>query len=319
MSAYALPGVIFPPIGGPSDPYYSSLGQHKPSNSLAQTTTLFNSPISTVPFISKPSSFAVYYENNVSSFPTSKVNVRKSPDVRKTPRETREVRVSVADAKLDPVRLVRCLTTSTGPRKKTRSEVVSVVTECDAKQQQQQQADPREEAIQFTLSISYNGRSYDATRTLPALEQLRKDLMTETRRSSSVRSCKRPKRNFTKTSRCEARGDELIPATTQDSQVSIPEIPSLLDTNDNKGMLEVGFAGRGFSMLQARLRTSCPVMEEWFEAVLDLVTPSESPVLARFLWEPVSGEVSESSSTPKLRRLVSIDEENLEADRTSNE
>jgi len=163
-----------------------------------------------------------------------------------------------------------------------------------------------DEAIQFTLSIDLNGRKYTATRALPSFVKLRNDLLRELSCDSS-RGIKLQMRRLKRTrivdsqyqidasEDCDTKkstpevGDRMNNNTPQSL---IPELPignsngrSLEDHLESGSMSIVGFAGRGFTRLQATLCSYCPAMENWLRVVTDLVP--FSPSLQNFLWEPI--------------------------------
>lgn len=146
----------------------------------------------------------------------------------------------------------------------------------------------QDDAIQFTLSISFNGRKYTATRALPTFVKLRNDLMLElaNRKKSSVRfqtkyECPREESSdvFYESKEHEAHEDEV--------DVVIPELPigGNRMNDDGKSVGLIGMAGRGFRGLHDTVKQYCPPMEDWIQSVAALV-PS-SPTLANFLFEPL--------------------------------
>jgi len=137
----------------------------------------------------------------------------------------------------------------------------------------------QDDAIQFTLSISFNGRKYTATRALPSFVKLRNDLMLElaNRKKTSVRFQNPSDQDVFYESK-QAQGEE--------EDVVIPELPiggDQIDDGKSSGLM--GMAGRGFRGLQDTVKQFCPPMEDWIQSVAALV-PS-SPTLANFLWEPL--------------------------------
>lgn len=146
-----------------------------------------------------------------------------------------------------------------------------------------------DDAIQFTLSISFNGRKYTATRALPSFVKLRNDLMLElaNRKNNSVRFQSPSDEDIFYESK-EAHGEA--------EDVVIPELPIGGDqTNDGKNAGLMGMAGRGFRGLQDTVKQFCPPMEDWIQSVATLV-PS-SPTLANFLWEPVQNNATSDNAT----------------------
>lgn len=247
--------------------------------------------------------------------PVSKlVEEKKEEDIT----SPREVGISVREAKIDLVKLVKSLTTSTKTKSRKRDTnpppppVVHTKQSSDVNaSDEEEEDDPHKEAIQFELSISFNGRTYSATRTLPNIIQLRNNLISEISSRRKVLRDRRP-RWIKKAMEGEADSDDDETAKTVEMDdvydVTIPELPDYYSSDDrNTGG---SFAGRGFTLLQALLRSYCPVMEGWLQKVTDLVPPMDSPSLSHFLWEPVSGEVKmpTRSSNHSFSTLVSIKE-----------
>lgn len=256
MSAYAL-GSLFPPLGGSSQA--NVVCTHHLSNDEKQ----------------KGSSIGHFSLDNVLAMTPQNSAMEKQSEGRKScsSSSTAEVGIAVKDASIDPVRLVKAVTTSTQSNKESC---------CSA----------HEEAIQFELSISFNGRTYSATRTLPRLVELRNDLIREV---NSRRKRMRNNRMRWNTKMDNDDGDTVATVDEQededDVEVIIPEIPEC--NTDNVAVANgKSVAGRGFAMLQALLGPYCPAIERWLQNVTDLVPPTSSPSLSNFLWEPVSGSTS---------------------------
>jgi hypothetical protein len=195
-----------------------------------------------------------------------------------------EVGIAVTEAKIDPVRLVQALTGSTSFSDASRS------WKNGSSLDKQSKNSPHEDAIQFELSIKFNGRTYSATRTLPRIVELRNDLIRELNSRRQILQSRRLRWQF-RQSTTEEEGDD-------DLDVTIPELPEC----DTDRVAVGSVAGRGFAMLQALLRPYCPAMERWLRNVMDLVPPNSSPSLTNFLWEPVSVGV-ERKDDSNLRRL----------------
>mmetsp|Transcript_17148 Transcript_17148/g.32469 ORF Transcript_17148/g.32469 Transcript_17148/m.32469 type:complete len:424 (-) Transcript_17148:1503-2774(-) len=153
------------------------------------------------------------------------------------------------------------------------------------------QSNSQDDAIQFTLSITFNGRKYTATRALPSFIKLRQDLMQELEKKKNSPS--RLTRSGLSNSNVDGSRKvetSLHPDTDalhqDDREVIIPELPiggNAIDSDTSSGL--IGMAGRGFRGLQDTVKNYCPPMEHWIRSVAALV-PS-SPTLANFLWEPL--------------------------------
>lgn len=153
------------------------------------------------------------------------------------------------------------------------------------------QNNSQDDAIQFTLSITFNGRKYTATRALPSFVKLRNDLVKEieNKKNSPNRSQRLGfsyNSDSDKEEEEEAQYDNKSNVQNDDPDVIIPELPlgvNAIDSDKSGGLM--GMAGRGFRGLQETVKNYCPPMENWIRSVAALV-PS-SPILANFLWEPI--------------------------------
>lgn len=185
--------------------------------------------------------------------------------------------------------------------------------------------DPHENAIEFVLEISYVGRTYTAKRSLQQIVQLRNDLVEETniQHHKSIRRGRKivhpaSDEHFSdeeydddgnesaSTGRYCARSDSFEDANSVDSEQyltsgsTIPELPNMSE----KCLL--GVLGCGFTKMKGRLHSYRPDLEQWFYAVIGIVH-DDSPVLADFLWEPLSTE-SYDQLHEGLSKLLSIQE-----------
>jgi len=142
--------------------------------------------------------------------------------------------------------------------------------------------DPHEDAINFEISVSFNGREYTATRTLPRILQFRYDLIEEFRARRKWRE-RRRKRKESDVPRMAAVRDHSDDEAEEDA---IPELPRL--SEDAAG-------GRGFAMLNALLRPYGPALERWLLKVIDIV-PHDSQCLTQFLWEPLAGQAAAATA-----------------------
>jgi hypothetical protein len=271
MSAYALPG-FFPPL----DSVFSS----RNVGSASATSS------------------SCFFGNDDSSLgKEEKVDSCNASNDQSTPLGPEQnVGISVKEAKIDAARLVHALTTrGTAATRQQQQVTASAATpvspdHCQANSHtrsrrrnhpQHTSVTPQEDAMQFELSISFNGRKYTAMRTLPSLLQLRRDLMEEVEnrqrifQSASFEPPQHPARLYLD---C---GDN--DKKCQDQDVCIPELPRLAEDCPWTAQ-----ASRGFSMLQGVLSSYAPTLEGWLRNMTKLVPPHDSPSWANFLWEPVS-------------------------------
>jgi len=155
-----------------------------------------------------------------------------------------------------------------------------------------------DDAVQFVLSVDFDGRKYTAMRTLPSFIKLREDIIRELSATICNANTSTTNRRVANHSMSD---EESLSSDDQDMDdvhpFSIPELPvgqgNLLDDMESGAFTNVGFAGRGFSRLQAMMTSYCPVMEEWLHSVTLLVP--DSPSLHDFLWEPVSADTQVAS------------------------
>lgn len=274
MSAYALPGSFFPPLGG----------------SCASQGNLINvcnsSPLHHFSEEKEKGRIGHFSLESVLSMTTKEAINEKEQreDICPT-----EVGIAVKRAKIDPVRLVQAVTTTSNNRIDKRSRVNNQ----DLKEtwSRECEREVHEDAIQFELSISFNGRSYCATRSLPCIMELRNDLIRELSSRRKILQSRRL-RWSSKTQDIDDKNLVALEDEDDNCDVCIPEIPEC-DTNNIA--VTGGVAGRGFAMLQALLGPYCPEIERWLQNVMSLVPPTTSPSLSNFLWEPVSADIGSRS------------------------
>jgi hypothetical protein len=274
MSAYALPG-FFPPL-----------------------TSVFSSP--KVGFASSTSSPCLFGNDNSSLEKEEKIN-----DCDAQVEAEQNVGIAVKEAKIDAARLIHALTTKSTTTTRQQQQATASTAPSDHSQAtshtrsrrrnhpQHTSVTPQEDAMQFELSISFNGRKYTAMRTLPSLLQLRRDLMEEVEnrqrifQSAGFEPPLHPARLYADYDDEDKR--------CQDQDVCIPELPRLAEDCPWTAQ-----ASRGFSMLQGVLSSYAPTLERWLRNVTKLVPPNDSPSWANFLWEPVSvpSDAGNNGATP---------------------
>lgn len=168
------------------------------------------------------------------------------------------------------------------------------------------------EAIEFELSITYDGRKYTAKRTMHCIIQLRDDLIREMKRRRQWLTQKQGLSTTTllniprESSKMKQFNGHLCSTqqpsyfdvthsfskkvTTKDNShsnaVEIPEIPPFTSGHDRRDTLgDSSFVGKGFTMLHAMVKSYVPVMESWLNNIMEIV-PQDSECLMNFLWEP---------------------------------
>ena len=213
--------------------------------------------------------------------------------------------IVVKEAKIDPVRLIQGITRRGVPKSPVRQrrtlrrrstpenlrdgQSSSSFQSVGGNGGKRVVSTPHEEAIQFELSISFNGRKYTATRTMQSIVYLRNDLIREVKHRRQRLRVQQPERSDSK--------DDI-------ANIQIPEIPPIANAGGG------GIMGRGFIMLHAVLSSYRPLMERWLRNILSIV-PHDSECLTDFLWEPVSEEFQlgvVNLCKPKLTKLNSIEE-----------
>lgn len=330
MSAYALPG-LFPPLKSSADESSDTKKRNGDSSQgtvlqsplhdvLGDAQTAFLAPGS-IPF--GPPLFSSSCPSRLSLLSPSTSTSTSSSSSSSTRGTSRidEQGISVKQAKIDPVRLLQSAKgfnrMQPQPRKITRrrnsrerlSDLVPL-SPGESKDKtsacSEVQCNGTDEAIEFELSISFNGRKYTATRTLQRIFQLRDDLIfeMETRRQwlqfhkgESIAS--------------GARNTQQQNSFDQEMYIEIPEIPPITGDERGNGIMG-GFVGRGFTLLHAMATSYVPVIEGWLRNIMAIV-PQDSECLTDFLWEPLSkgeGNVLQvgSKSCSNLANLGSITE-----------
>ena len=154
-------------------------------------------------------------------------------------------------------------------------------------------------AIEFELSITFQGRKYNATRAYPSFIKLREDLLSEMNKNnkSRTRNCssggagggaKSPSdlSECTETSNLAAEKEDE--GSSLQYNMYVPELPRVSPQSLGHGAyaFSQGVARSGFALLQATAQHYCPEMEKWMIQIIDTFPCSQS--LSSFLWEPLS-------------------------------
>lgn len=275
MSAYALPG-LFPPLTSPA-PFQSDAGESSTSTDEASGKA---------PLHEDRSTLSTIFRASVDRFCPELLNTTSSSET--ADNKDTKPGIQVREAKIDPVRLVQCVTQS--PRTQSQPSKKGHMRRRNSKErlgdspqhspskrnangdeQDNCIGSPHDEAIEFELSISFNGRKYTATRTMQCIVQLRDDLVSEMNNRKQWLQMRRSSGETSSENSTNAADDE-------DINVQIPEIPPISGG--------AGFVGRGFTMLHAMVTSYVPTMEIWLHSVMAIV-PQDSECLSNFLWEPL--------------------------------
>jgi len=326
MSAYALPG-LFPPIET------MSLSCSKSSNTTVDSSDSSESS-------SSDRKIPLHLHDQGGNYVNKCDNsARKNRDDDEFTNSNSGA-IAVKEAKIDPVRWIQYVTGSSPQLyahhigktlrrrvsttsnnctkgKRSRSDCSSgsinknsnsngASSSCSKTESQQN------EAIEFELSITFNGRKYTAKRTMQCIMQLRDDLIREMKRRKQWLTQKQELLTSTNgklthnTSTIhkydghlrlaqpsyfevsQSSCDKLPTMHEQDINhsysIQIPEIPPLTSDHDRP---DTGFVGKGFTMLHAMVKSYVPVMETWLKNVMEIV-PQDSECLMNFLWEPTT-------------------------------
>lgn len=171
---------------------------------------------------------------------------------------------------------------------------------CDSNDQSSSDNGEDPSAIEFELSITFQGRKYNATRAFPTFVKLRNDLVRELNNVNEG-DCRRHKRhsagggaknnpihimdlkdNIMSTSPIQTNNGKAM-----NESVSVPELPRVSpESLGHGGYALSGVARSGFALLQATAQHYCPEMEHWMRQVIVAFPCSQS--LSSFLWEPLS-------------------------------
>jgi hypothetical protein len=332
MSAYALPG-LFPPIDTMSQSCSKDISTVDDSSSMVDES----------PSNRKMPLHLQDYEELYSN-KDFEVNSSSSSNIGDI---LNSAAIAVKEAKIDPVRWIQYVTgsnpqqyaqqigktlrrrvstsnnsstvgtRSSGQPNRTSSGFNStggydnMASSCSSNNKSQQN-----EAIEFELSITFNGRKYTAKRTMQCIMQLRDDLIREMRRrrqwltQKEGLSAPSPLKTSHESSKMDKFDDHFrlsqpsyfdvdhsssekvatMPEhdINHSGVVQIPEIPPFTSGHDRRHMLgDTGFVGKGFTMLHAMVKSYVPAMEGWLKKVMEIV-PQDSECLMNFLWEPTT-------------------------------
>lgn len=161
------------------------------------------------------------------------------------------------------------------------------------------------EAVEYELSINYDGKKYTAKRSFPRIRRLRHELLreVETRKNNYpgkfgvIRSFVSP---------LPASDHSTDDSSTESDEDSvIPELPADLCSDDGMDSESpMGLAGRTLNMIQSSATGNCPHLEEWLMRVSKVVHPNTSPSLRSFLAEPLEPEECLPRLFPRARRFL---------------
>ena len=162
------------------------------------------------------------------------------------------------------------------------------------------------EAVEYELSIDYDGKKYTARRSFPRMRRLRDELVREVQtRRSNYPGKFGVLRSFM--THLAPEIDHLTDDSSSDSDDDsvIPELPADLCSDDGVDNYNpVGLAGRTLNMIQSSATGNCPHLEAWLKSVSKVVSPSTSPSLRSFLAESLEPEECLPRLFPRARRFL---------------
>jgi hypothetical protein len=240
MSAYALPG-LFPPLlfdFGIKDVYDDNNNEHEEELVVQQfilcNSTSYNGHIAAIePYCMK----AVKAKSNV-KIRLSKIDAMEL---------VKSLTIRNNDSKSSRGRLRR--RSSFKSRRKNGKKMLPAIQQ----DLSQPFVNPIELAMQFELSITFNGRTYNACRSLAQIRQFHIELMKE----------------------IEGQDDQAIFSKKR----QIANLPEVQD----KGLC----CTMSFGVLNALLETYVPSLQRWLDDVMILFSNSESSIMTAFLCEPL--------------------------------
>lgn len=145
-------------------------------------------------------------------------------------------------------------------------------------------------AIEFEMEISYQGRTYTATRAFSLFVKLRNDLLRELNLDGGE-DFVRHGMHYRRGQRCRQRKTGI-----GCQEQSVPELPRVSrEENSHESFALSGVAKSGFALLRATANMYIPEMEKWLFEVANAFPCSQS--LSTFLWEPVSSMSDESDAS----------------------
>jgi len=161
------------------------------------------------------------------------------------------------------------------------------------------------EAVEYELSISYDGKKYTAKRSFPRIRRLRHELVkeVETRRNNYPGTFGVIRSFVTPLPSPDHTPDDC--STESDESSVIPELPADLCSDDDMGSASpMGLAGRTLNMIQSSATGNCPRLEEWLTTVSKVINPNTSPSFRSFLAEPLEPEECLPRLFPRARRFL---------------
>lgn len=304
MSAYALPGLVFPPI---SNEYFSS-SLDKNGNNYARSQD---------PIIGSTDINSTLRSSNISSAAEEKIGTRINAwDVTIKDDDDNvvdDVEVYVNGAQIDIMQFVNSRTCSesnnkssrqpktlkkricTNPsridrrqrltqrNKKSLSSTTSSSSSSDDNDSTKQLFSPcpRESSIQFAVTISYHDRTYEGIHSLSRIRQLHQELV-ENAIEEELFAVNNNSESDSSLGEPHPSLESQIPSEQRPyiSRNKIPDLPKIFYENNA--------TITNFMHLYAQIHQCyAPAIQSWFRKLLKVFTPSENSILAYFLCESI--------------------------------
>lgn len=307
MSAYALPGLVFPPI---SNEYFSN-SLDKNGNNYARSQD---------PFTGSTDINSTLRSNIISSAAEEKIDTRINAwDVTIKDDDDNvvdDVEVYVNGAQIDIMQFVNSRTCSesnkssrqpktlkkricTNPsridrrqrltqrNKKSLSSTTSSSSSDDNDSTKLFSPCPRESSIQFAVTISYHDRTYEGSHSLSRIRQLHQELVENAIEEELIAVN-------------NAESDSSFPLLKQQSQgephpslkSQIPSERPYVSRNKIPDLPKIFYENNAtitnFMHLYAQIHQCyAPAIQSWFRKLLKVFTPAENSILAYFLCESI--------------------------------
>lgn len=343
MSGYALPGMgLFPPLAESASSAISTTLSSMASSASSAAERLSGGVMGAATAATAAAAGSSSSEGQKGE----SIDTSEPPPPLTAVEDADEVDIVVQEAKIDPAQLIQSLATassSTPSSSFAAASSSSSLKKAPASSKSRHHPErrcrprssagtfktnsgnplnvtPQEESTQFELRISFNGRTYTATRSLTCILRLRQDLVSE------IQECQQQEEREQRKRDCDGSDEGNNPQPPKRSSICIPEVPRMMMQGDAAmpGETFVGSAaqhhhggvvGRGFSFLQALIRSYTPALEGWLRQVTVIVPPKDSPSLMQFLWEPLVRRTSSetarvvvgSSASASLSSLQHLD------------
>lgn len=143
-----------------------------------------------------------------------------------------------------------------------------------------------DDAVVFKLSINFNGRKYNASRSFDKFVKFRRDLVKELKHANGTRNAM----NGHGHSHGHGNGRQVNHAFSlyEQSASALPILPECISDQSN--------GTSGFTKLQSLLLCHyCPLMQCWLKQIINTMDVDASKSLNNFLWEPLRNEDDDNS------------------------